>query len=391
MPAPQNARQLLDDFARRFGRPAAAVARAPGRVNLIGEHTDYNDGFVLPMALEQSTWAAAGPRSDDRLRVIADELHAEATWPVAGWTAGQHPDWTSYIAGVALLLRRRGAALSGCDVLIRSDVPVGSGLSSSAALEVSTAAALARIGGIALAGQALADLCRTAEHEFAHVPCGIMDQYVSVLGRAGQGFLLDCRTRTWDYIPFELGAQRVVIVNSGVRHKLAAGEYGLRQAQCRAAVDFFRGRDPAVRSLRDVTVAMLERHAAEMDPQVAARARHVVTENARTRAAVDALRAGRLSEFGALMYASHASLRDDYEVSCRELDLLVELVGGVPGVVGARLTGGGFGGCIVAIAPQAALSAVSAVLHEQYDGAGFGPAHMILSRPGAGASVEYGA
>jgi galactokinase len=374
--------RLRDLFEQRFGRPCAAVARAPGRVNLIGEHTDYNEGFVLPMALEQCTWVAAGPRDDATLRAVTLDLGEERTWAVDGWEAGPLPAWTSYVAGVAALLCLRGALRHGADVLIRSEVPVGGGLSSSAALEVATALALATLARFSVAPVALADLCRAAEHEFAGVPCGIMDQYVSVLARAECALLLDCRRRTWEHIPLPLGEHVVIVVNSGVRHELAASEYARRQQECRHAVEFFRRLDRAVLALRDVTEALLRRHAAELEGRSAARARHVITENARTLAAAEALRRGDLAEFGRLMTASHVSLRDDYQVSCPELDQLVDIVSAIPGVLGARMTGGGFGGCIVALAPRASVPQIESAIRTQYPG----QATILPTQPGPGAT-----
>ena len=388
MPQPNPVPRLRDEFRHRFGRSCAAIGRAPGRVNLIGEHTDYNDGFVLPMALEQCTWVAAGPRDDARVRVVARDLDSEESWLTGGWNSADHGDWSSYIAGVVDLLRQRGGRLSGCDVMIRSEVPVGGGLSSSAALEVATAKALGMIAGVPLEGVALADLCRTVEHEYAKVPCGIMDQYVSVLARAGHAFLLDCRSRAWEHIPLRLDRHVVAVVNSGVQHKLATGEYAVRQQQCQEAVAFFKTLRPEIRALRDVNLELVEEHAAEMEPKAAARARHVVSENQRTVAAGDALRCGDLAALGTFLAESHRSLRDDYEVSCQELDALVEIVSAVHGVVGARMTGGGFGGCIVAIAARECVDQIRDAVRAGYDAAGFGPARMILTGPGAGASLE---
>jgi galactokinase len=388
MPLPQPARQLEQCFQERFGIPPAAVARAPGRVNLIGEHTDYNDGFVLPVALEQSTRVAAAPRADSVMQVVARDLDDTQSWPIDDWQQDQHPHWTSYVAGVAALLRNSGAPLPGCNLLIHSEVPIGGGLSSSAALEVATAQALATLGDVQLAPTRLADLARAAEHQFARVPCGIMDQYVSVLAQADCAFLLDCRTREWQQIPLRLVDDVVLIVDSGVKHSLAAGEYAIRQEQCTAAVEYFRQVDPQIRALRDVSEELIARHAGQMEAKAAARARHVVTENARTLAAADALRHNDLDEFGRLMLASHQSLRDDYEVSCAELDLLVDIIREVPGVRGVRMTGGGFGGCVVAIAQRECVAPVKAALQQKYDAAGRGPARVILTRPGQGASIE---
>ena len=383
-------RSLAEAFTDRFGRPCAAIASAPGRVNLIGEHTDYNDGFVLPMALEQRTQVAVAPRDDQQIRAAAIDLNEECTWPLTDWNAESYPHWTSYIAGIAALLRRRGAHLAGADILIRSAVPVGSGLSSSAALGVATAKALIQLSGEAIGTTEVADLCRAAEHEFAGVPCGIMDPFISLLGQADTALLLDCRSRTWQHIPLRLDGHTVVIVNSGVRHELAAGEYALRQKQCAAAVAYFQRLNPSVRALRDVDVALVRAHALQLDPLAAARALHVTTENARTFQAAEALRRGDLATLGRLMAESHRSLRDDYEVSCRELNQLVNIVSRVAGVVGARMTGAGFGGCIVAIARSDALPLIEAAVRAQYDAAGFGPARVWTSRPGPGAAVDFG-
>ena len=372
------------------------VARAPGRVNLIGEHTDYNDGFVLPMALEQSTWAAAAPREDAIVCVrSAQEGFQAQTWPLGGWQRERQPKWTAYVAGVVELLRERGARLPGFDLLIASDVPVGGGLSSSAALEVSTGLALAHLAGEPLSTAELADLARAAEHQYANMPCGIMDQYISVLGEAGSALLLDCRSRSYEHIPLKLDGHRILVVNSGVKHDLGASEYPKRQQQCQAAVRYFQRVNRDVRALRDVSSETVRAHASQMDPLAFARALHVTTEDERTVAAAAALRSGNLPELGRLLLASHNSLRDSYEVSCRELDLLVELVSAVPGVVGARMTGGGFGGCIVAIAVPSAIPAVQAVLRDKYDQKGRDGqdgrhATLLETRAGVGARIELG-
>jgi galactokinase len=379
---------VLEAFAAHFGQPCEVVARAPGRVNLIGEHTDYNDGYVLPMALEFSTWVGCARRPDGVGHAVSLDLSDEQTWPLDDWNAQNHPHWTSYIAGVAALLRRRGARLGGFDLLVHSQVPVGGGLSSSAALEVATALALTRLAGESLAPTELADLCREAEHAFAGVPCGIMDQYVCVLGRADSALLLDCRLRAYEHIPLMLDSYAVVIVDSGVRHELVAGEYARRQAECARAVEYFQHHDPQVRALRDVSPGTAREHAERMDPIAAARARHVTSEIERTLAGAEALRRGDLAEFGRLMYASHASLRDDYEVSSPELDRLVEILGAVEGMLGARLTGGGFGGCVVALARRDGLARIETALRERYDPSVDTPARLVVSRAGPGASVE---
>lgn len=390
MSPPASRPPVRELFAQRFGRPCAVVARAPGRVNLIGEHTDYNDGFVLPIALGQSTWVAAGPRSDGRIRAWSQSCEIEQTWPLDDWAADRPAPWTGYIAGVATLLRRRGVPLAGCDLAVVSDVPVGGGLSSSAALEVATALALSCVAGATVAPLELADLCRAAEHEFAGVPCGIMDQYASVLARADCALLIDCRARAWEHIPLKLGEHVILVVNSGVRHDLAAGAYAQRQRECRQAADLLRSLQPGVAGLRDVDEATVERRAGRLGTVCAARARHVTSENARTIAAAEALRRNDLETFGRLLSASHASLRDDFEVSCVELDRLVDIVGRVPGVLGARLTGAGFGGCIVALVPRGSVPAVEEAVRRKYDAEGYGPARVLVAHPGAGASIVEG-
>lgn len=383
-------RSVRDAFEARFARPAEVVTRAPGRVNLIGEHVDYNDGYVLPMALEHSTWIAAARRSDGRVRAFSENLRESAEWPLANWVPGEQPHWTSYMAGVAALLRDRGAPFDGADFLIRSDVPVGAGLSSSAALEVATALACVRLSGEAIMSTELADLCRAAEHQYAGVPCGIMDQYVSMLAKADTALLLDCRSRTFEHIPLPLDGHTVLIVDSGVRHELAAGEYARRLADCERATAYFRKLNPRVRALRDVAIETVRAHALQMPPVEAARSLHVVGEMRRTLAAADLLRRGVLDGLGALLAESHRSLRDDYEVSCPALDRLVAIVSAVDGVRGARMTGAGFGGCIVAIAREDATPRVVDALRRDYDPQHATPARLHSSRPGAGAAVVYG-
>jgi galactokinase len=378
---------VRERFAHEFGRPAEVVARAPGRVNLIGEHTDYNDGFVLPIALTQATRVAVAARADSRAQVVSSGMERRASWPVEDWHASGAPRWTAYVAGVAALLRKRGARLAGFDLLVESDVPIGGGLSSSAALEVAAALALSALCGEALEATELIDLCRAAEHEFAGVPCGLMDQTVSLLGRAGHALLLDCRSRAFEHIPVATGTQQFVVVDSNVRHELAAGEYARRQAECERAVAYFQRLNPAVRALRDVPLESVRAQALQMDPLLAARALHVVSEIRRTQAAAEALRRGELAEFGRLMSESHRSLRDDYEVSCDELDELVRIALDVPGALGARMTGGGFGGCIVALIPAAALPELRARVEQRYDRPGRA-ARVYAVAAGPGATIE---
>ncbi len=388
MRRPRPLQRLRDAFQSRLGRGCTVIARAPGRVNLIGEHTDYNEGFVLPMAIQPGLWVAAAGREDGLLRAISLNLRSEQTWPIDDWQPQGMPGWTSYVAGVAKLLRQRGVQLRGCDLLIDSELTVGGGLSSSAALEIATGLALTALAGVSLDPVELADLCRRAEHEFAGVHCGIMDQYACLLARAGHALLLDCRSRRWQHIPLKLKQHAILIVDTGVRHELATSEYAMRQEQCRRAVEHFQRTDPSVQALRDLDLHTVLAQAPEMDPVIAARARHVVSENQRTQAAAQALCQGDLAELGRLMNDSHDSLRDDYEVSCPQLDRLVEILRAVPGVRGARMTGGGFGGCVVAVAERASLGPAQAAIRRQYRPPESHEATVTVTEAGPGATIE---
>ncbi|MCK6477364.1 MAG: galactokinase [Phycisphaerales bacterium] len=380
-PAVQPARraQLLLDTAWPGNSDSPRItAIAPGRVNLIGEHTDYSGGFVLPMAIDLACAAALRIRntakvsrvaiegSDLRAEFELDRLLAPGGELPAGVVLGKG-DWRSYVVGVIALLGRRarhdGKPLCGFDLAIAGDVPVGGGLSSSAALEVSVASAVAAAWNVHLDLPELAALCRQAEHEFAGVPCGIMDQFISALGRAGHALLLDCRTLEHHHVPMPAAEHATVVVfNSNVSHSLASGEYARRREACQRAAAVL-----GVGELRDATPQMVASNSALVSqPALFRAARHVVTENARTIAAAAALERGDLTELGRLMNASHDSLRDDYRVSCPELDTLVEAGRGLGGVFGARMTGGGFGGCAVMLVRSASVDSVIADVKHAY-------------------------
>ena len=326
------------------------VFSAPGRVNLIGEHTDYNDGFVLPIAIERRTFVAGARRPDSR--VIARSLNFEQTVEFDLFQPGptRRGSWLDYVEGTARSLLERGFPLSGANLLIDSDVPAGAGLSASAALELSVGYALAALGGtpnpdplqLALAGQ-------NAEHTYVGTQCGIMDQYISALALPGHALQIDCRSLAFESIPLRLANACVLICDTQVKHELSSSAYNERRLQCAEGVREIARLQPAVRALRDVTEDEFEALAPRLPALIARRCRHVVKENARTLAAARALQAGELAHLGTLMSASHASLRDDYEVSCVELDEAVAAVAGEPGVYGSRMTGGGFGGCTVSV------------------------------------------
>jgi galactokinase len=332
---------MIAEFRERFGGDATPrVFRAPGRVNLIGEHTDYNLGFVMPMALQLATFIAAAPSADGKVRIHSEQQQQTREWTLDEFLHLQRSrHWTDYPVGVAHQLQSAGFPIQPLNLLIRSTVPEGSGLSSSAAIEVSSA--LAFLLGRELAPLKLARLCQRAEREFVGMPCGIMDQYVSVFGRERSAVEIDCRSLQHRYAELP-GGVTFVAVNTMVKHALAGSAYQDRVRECATAAEILKAE-----SLRDVTPKQLEESANLLPPAVLQRARHVVTEDARVNRFVEASALGDLALMGKLMVESHRSLQHDYEVSCAELDFLVDAALGLPGVYGSRMTGGGFGGCTV--------------------------------------------
>ena len=375
-------------FTKTHGRAPRWLVAAPGRVNLIGEHTDYNDGFVLPMAIEFYTVIAA-----DRPAGNAKQIHLVSTCcekpviidpaqPLSPYPKGT---WTNYPAGVIAGFIARGLNPGGFDAVIDSTVPFGGGLSSSAALEVATATLLEVITGKKLDPVEKALLCQKAEHAFAGMPCGIMDQFISVMGRENHLLLLDCRSRRTELVPLNDPSIAVLIVNTNVKHQLTGSEYPTRRKQCETAAQIL-----AVPSLRSATARALEEAKGRMDEVVYRRARHVIGEIERTVHASEGIRASNWAAVGQLMYASHDSLRDDYEVSCKELDAIVEIaqaIGIKGGVYGCRMTGGGFGGCTVALVKADAIEAISKRIAADYKNKTGIEATIFSSRPAAGAMV----
>jgi galactokinase len=339
---------IAERFRDRFsGTPG--VCRAPGRVNLIGEHTDYNDGFAMPAAIEFYCWVAVSRRGDRKLCIYSEEYAAEieAELPSASNSVpSPTKSWSDYPVGVALQLEGAGFLLPGANLLIESEVPMGAGLSSSAAIEVATALALTELSGVAADRVQLARLCQKAEHEFVGARVGIMDQFVSLHGEKDHALLLDCRSLRYEalLIPEHV---KLVISNTMVKHELASGEYNHRRADCEEAVRRLATVLPDIRALRDVSLEQLEKHRGLLTEVIYKRALHIVTENARVLDAAEALRVGDIERFGKRMAESHRSLRDLYEVSCMELDLMVDLAYQQKGVYGARMTGGGFGGATI--------------------------------------------
>lgn len=336
---------LREKFREVFGG-AATIFRAPGRVNLIGEHTDYNDGFVMPVAIGLATWAAIAPRQDRRLVIHSENFDEAVEFDLAEIRPSALGHWGDYVIGVAIALERAGFHLRGANLLIRGEVPIGSGLSSSAALEVAAGYALLQASGFDVDRVQLAKLCQQAENEFVGMRCGIMDQFIACHGQEGRALLLDCRSLDYRLLPLPENV-RLVICNTMVRHALASGEYNQRRAACEAGVQHLKQSLPHLQALRDATLEDLQPHGNDLPAVVRRRCQHVISENARVLEAAAALEQNDVAGFGELMRQSHRSLRDDYEVSCAELDLMVSLAEKVAGVYGARLTGGGFGGCTI--------------------------------------------
>jgi len=340
-----DARAVLAKFRARFDSPAA-VYRAPGRVNLIGEHTDYNDGFVLPAAIGFSCWVAIAPREDRKLVVYSQNFDETREANLDGLSPRARKVWVDYPSGVAWALEQAGYRLRGANLYIFGNVPLGAGLSSSAAIEVATGYALLTAANHPIDRRRLALLCQRAENEFVGARTGIMDQFVSCHGRAGQALLLDCRSLDFRVLPLP-AEMKLVICNTMVRHELGASEYNTRRSECEEAVRRLGEILPGIRALRDVTLSQLQQHRARLSDVLFRRCRHIITENDRVCKTADALENGNTASLGPLLAESHRSLRDDYEVSCRELDVMVEIASRQPGVYGARMTGGGFGGCTI--------------------------------------------
>lgn len=377
--------RVQDTFRRAFGGAPDLVVRAPGRVNLIGEHTDYNDGYVLPFAISFETRVAARRRDDGHVRVAAADFAGaidefRLAEPVARSAANP---WADYVRGVILELAREDVGFQGADLVIAGDVPQGAGLSSSAALEVATGLAVAALAGRAdFDRTTLARLCQRAENDFVGCQCGVMDQLVSARGVEGAALLIDCRTLDCKAV---LAPDHVAyfVVHSGVVHGHAGGEYNDRRRQCDAAAAAL-----GVGKLRDADLRALQRQAHKLEPVAFRRARHVIAENARTIEAAAALAAGDLRALGGLMRESHQSMRDDFEITTPEIDRLAALIGDIIGAEGgARMTGGGFGGSVVAVVHASRYADIARAVEEAYARPDGRPTKALLLRPAAGASI----
>ncbi len=347
-------------FVETFDAQPACLVAAPGRVNLIGEHTDYNDGYVLPAAIDRHVVIAAAPRADRQVRVLAVDLGRRSAFSLDDLHADEAERWSNYVRGVAWALQQAGHTLPGLDLTLTSDVPIASGLSSSAAIEVAVACTFQELGGLQLDGVQRALLSQKAENDFVGMRCGIMDQYIISLGQRDHALLIDCRSLDYQAVRIPDGCS-LVICDTRKRRGLVDSEYNTRRNECEQGAAIL-----GVRALRDVSPDELARRAAELPPVTLQRCRHVVTENQRVLDAVSALNSGDLARFGALMNASHISLRDDYQVSCAELDAMAEAAWQQKGVLGARMTGAGFGGCTVALVRSEATAAFVADVPRVY-------------------------
>lgn len=378
-------------FAKKFGSDSAdraIIAKAPGRVNLIGEHTDYNEGFVFPMAINFTVNVMGALREDNKVHAYSLDLNDEVIFELDNNKNDPKHPWSNYLRGVIWALREKGHQLNGMNILVTGNIPQGAGLSSSAAFEVSTAMLLAELFSLDIPPLEMIRLCQRVENVFVGLNCGIMDQFISRLGRAGQALLLDCRDLSYSYYPLATDSVKVVVANTGVKHTLVASEYNQRRKECEDGVNALKLHDPNIRSLRDVSVAFLEKYAHELDPVVARRCRHVVEENQRALDAAQALTKGDMAGFGQLMYASHNSLRDLYAVSCHELDILVDLARTLPGVLGARMTGGGFGGCTVNLVVRDQVNAFVDNITKGYQKQTGRRPEVYICEAGDGASVK---
>jgi galactokinase len=359
----QHANAAIDHAA---SHPAdVRLYRAPGRVNIIGEHTDYNEGLVLPTSTAAYTWLAASARSDRLIRIESKNMRDTQQFGLDEIDVAGTPSWIDYAKGVAAELQAAGIELSGAEMFVDSDIPISGGLSSSASFEIAIAIALLDLAGATLAPQKIAQLCQRAEIRYAGVNCGIMDQLAVASCPPGEAMLIDCRTLGAKFVAIPADA-RLLITDSGVKHELAGGGYNNRAEECVTAVAALANRVPGLRTLRDLSAEQLERNAGAIGDTLLRRCRHVVSENERVEKAYAALATGKLPELGTLINASHASLRDDYEVSCDEIEQLVRLANACDGVFGSRMVGGGFGGCVLSLTTADNVATIVTQLRDQY-------------------------
>jgi len=362
--------QLLSAFKSAFGDANdVVIVRSPGRVNIIGEHTDYNDGFVLPAAINKAAYIAIRLRDDDRIILYAKDMDDRFEINLNDLAPVASVDWPNYILGAVAQFAKKDIPLRGFEAVLSSDVPIGAGLSSSAAVECATSFALNEVLQAGLDRVTLVKMSQKAEHEYAGVMCGIMDQFASVMGKKNHVIRLDCRSLEYEYVPFRLDGIRILLLNTNVKHSLASSEYNTRRQECAQAVEWVKEKHPEVLSLRDVTEEMLDELVLPRDPLIDQRSRFVVKEIARLLSACEDMKNGDLSSLGQRMYETHDGLSKAYSVSCKELDFLVDFVRPMDAVIGARMMGGGFGGCTINLAREEAIDDIIAKIKPAYESA----------------------
>jgi galactokinase len=361
---------LKSEFEKKFGNNTAPlIVRSPGRVNIIGEHTDYNNGFVLPAAIDKAAYIAISLRADDEIHLSALDLNESFSTSVADLKPVGDISWPNYILGSAAQFLKRGVQLPGFNAMLTSDVPMGAGLSSSAAVECATVFALNHLLNTNIDRVAMVEMAQKAEHEYAGVMCGIMDQFASMMGKESQVIKLDCRSLEYEYVPFKLEGYKIVLLNTNVKHSLASSEYNTRRKECMQAVAWVQEHHPEVASLRDATVEMLDEHVLPKDAVVYNRSRFVVDEINRLVTACQDLQQGDIAAMGQKMFATHDGLSKRYAVSCKELDFLVDFVRNRPEVIGARMMGGGFGGCTINLVKESEIDDLIAAVKPAYEAA----------------------
>lgn len=357
---------LKSEFRKSFGdETGILISLAPGRINLIGEHTDYNDGFVLPTTIDRAVYLGLRKRKDKNCIFYSINFKESSSWSLEKIEREKGHHWSNYIRGVIKFLIEEGFEIGGVEGVVFGDVPIGSGLSSSAAIEVATAFGIQNLLELDIEPLKLILLCKRAENEFVGVQCGIMDQFVSRLGRKDHALFIDCRTLEHENIPFKMDEYKILIVDTKIKRELASSAYNERRRECETAVEFFRKIDDSVRALRDVTLEMLNSERSRLPENIFCRAKHVISENERVLEAIEFLKSGKMKEFGSLLYESHKSLKENYEVSCEELDFIVEF-SKKSGAEGARLTGAGFGGSAIVLLKKEILEDFVRDLKESY-------------------------
>ncbi len=359
---------ITEAFYRHFpGADAPLIVRSPGRINIIGEHTDYNDGFVLPAAIDKAAWVAISLRNDEQIHLLAHDLHETFNISIPDLKPVGDVSWPNFILGAAAQFVKKGIPLKGFNLVLMSDVPIGAGLSSSAAIECAVTFALDELLRTNLERIEMVKMAQKAEHEYAGVMCGIMDQFASMMGKKDHVMRLDCRSLEYVYEPFNLDGYKILLLNTNVKHSLASSEYNTRRKECTQAVEWIKAHEPAVNSLRDVTEAMLDKYVKPKDELVYNRARFVVQEISRLLQGCEDLENGDIKALGKKMFATHDGLSKMYEVSCKELDFLVDAVRNNPDVLGARMMGGGFGGCTINLVKEESIESSVRAIQPVYE------------------------